>query len=709
MFPDMKRKWSVFISVIILLSIAGCIKETYDIDKLSKEGHLKPGFGVSVVHGKITLSDIVEKNDTIIIDNDTVFINDDDVVTFIYRKDSVISFNIDDYFDFSNMISYSDIFILGELSLGSFTDTMGISLNEISLKFPTASRAILVALNGTTGDFPPFPAITLDNKAFSPFDNFESASFSSGILKITVTNNLTIPLNDLNIQLYDSAGLTAIGDPFTFALINPGQSLSDSLDLKDLVISNSIIAAVGIGANDGENNVLIDLDNSSLDIAISGENLKIKSGRVVLPLQIVQLSNNRDTVSFDPGEDIQIDEIRVLSGNINYSINTMFPVKAYLTITLPTVTRDSNPVSETVSVEPGPPINDKISLDNSLIDLGTSSNLMPVNYSLEVSSDNNMIDFDSEDQLGIELSFTDTENDYVKGYLGQHGDTIKSDTLDLGIEDILSNISGSYLISSPSVKLNYSNSFSIPVRIDLDAVGYNMDDSVDIDLDPVPLSYPAAPSERDKDGVYTIDKDNSNFPELISMLPEKIRFGGSVVMNPDGDTGARDNYIFSNSRFLGNLEIEVPVELRLNDLQFADTVDNPIKKEDFSDSPLDPEDIEKFKILLDIENSFPLGISLSVSLYDSVSNTVLSEIKDVEILEPAPVGSDGRTEPLQYKTEIEITRDFWNSIYDADKLIFSITLVTTDGDTRDVKIYSDYYFDYKAALFIKPDLKFSFE
>jgi len=194
------------------------------------------------------------------------------------------------------------------------------------------------------------------------------------------------------------------------------------------------------------------------------------------------------------------------------------------------------------------------------------------------------------------------------------------------------------------------------------------------------------------------------------MPPEKIRFGGSAVMNPDGNTGARDNYIFNDSRFLGNLEIEVPVELRLSNLQFADTVDNPIKEDDFSDSPLDPENIEELKIFFNIENGFPLGISLNVSLYDSVSNTVLNTISAPGILEPATVDSNGHvTGPVQCTTEIDVTREFWNSIYNADKLIISITLITTDYETKDVKIYSDYYLNYKAALFVKPDLKFSFE
>jgi len=40
-------------------------------------------------------------------------------------------------------------------------------------------------------------------------------------------------------------------------------------------------------------------------------------------------------------------------------------------------------------------------------------------------------------------------------------------------------------------------------------------------------------------------------------------------------------------------------------------------------------------------------------------------------------------------------------------IIFSFTMSTTDNETKDVKIYSDYGIDFKAALVLKPKLKFN--
>jgi len=712
MIPLMERKIIVFILIVILLASAGCVKETYDIDKFSKQVHLSPAFGLPVVRGRVTLSDFVEPSDTIIFDSDSVFVyaEAENVITFIFSKDSIISFNLEDYYNFDDMLSYSKSFVVGELNLGSFADTIGFSLDEISMKFPQAVRDALVLLDKKTGDFPPFPAVTLDEKTYDSFTNFEYATFSDGVIEITVTNKLTIPITDLNIQLYNAAGPTPVGDPFTFASINPGQSLSDSIDLENVILSNSITAEVSIGAKLGADNVFIDLENSGIEIAIAGRDLKIKSGRVVIPVQKLTAFQQSDTISLNPGTDVEIEMIKILSDSLSYNINSLIPIPASFSFTMPSTLRDGVPITETISVNLNSTVNTNISFNNSTIDLGTITtqpyNMLPINYNVEGSSNGEMVNFNSTDEVSIEMEMLDPEIDYVKGYFGQYGDTIDTDTLDLEIEDVLQNITGSFSLLNPSISLNYQNSFAIPVEIDLDAVGYKGNDSVDIDLYPEILGYPNAPSERDVNDSYTINSANSQLPELISMLPGKIRFGGSAVMNPDGNTGSRDNYIFGNSRFLGDLEIEVPLELRINNLHFADTVDNFMQDAEIDEeSPVTPEDVEYLRIQFTAENGFPLGISLTMSLYDSTSASIKSTIDATDILEAASVDSNGRvTEPAECSTELEITSEFWDAINDADKIIFNITLVTTDDGTKDVKIYSDYYIEYRAALQVKADI-----
>ena len=527
----MTRKLLILISVAAVFSAAGCVKETYNMDNLSKRVHLSPTFAISAVKGNISIGDL--KN----IPNDTIVFDNDNFIRIVYQKDSLKEFKLSDYEDFNDLAEFH-----------------------------------------------------------------------------------------------------------------------------------------------------------------------LKEG---YPLFGVAVNNLDDTVTFEPGNDIEIVKIGITTGSVNYKVTSKTLAPASFTITLPTAKRGGAPITQNITIPANKTTTGSVSIDNTEVDLSADPkkiyNRLPVRYSVSATSGS----FNLNDSMYVQVDIPAPVFDYVKGYFGQQTETIDPDTLDLEIKDILDHITGDFLLSSPSIKLNYSNSFALPIQVNLQAKGYKLAETVDLGLSPVNLSYPAAPTQRDKDDTFIINKANSSLPELVSMPPEKIRFAGSAKMNPQGNTGARDNYLFKDSRlFLGPLEIEVPLEFRINNLSFADTMDNFLQMEDDEDFPFKPEDFEFLRIDVTAENGFPLGISLSMILYDSASHTNKCTVDATDILEPAPVGANGKvTAPLNCKTSIEITRDFWDSIGDADKVIFKFTLNSTDNGTKDVKIYSDYKIDFKAALVLKPDIK----
>jgi hypothetical protein len=124
------------------------------------------------------------------------------------------------------------------------------------------------------------------------------------------------------------------------------------------------------------------------------------------------------------------------------------------------------------------------------------------------------------------------------------------------------------------------------------------------------------------------------------------------------------------------------------------------------DNPVNPEDFEFLRVDITAENGFPLGVSLSMTLYDSTTHANKCTVSATDMLKPAPVDSNGKvTGPVSCATSILISRDFWSSINKADKIIFKFSMNTTDNGSKDVKIYSDYKINFKAALVLKPDIK----
>jgi hypothetical protein len=435
---------------------------------------------------------------------------------------------------------------------------------------------------------------------------------------------------------------------------------------------------------------------------------------VVPPQRISALGDDGvDTVAFDPGSGIEIAYISMKTGDISYNIRSGTELTSDISLTLPTTGLNGSPLTKNIITGPNAVINGNMSVDNAVFDLGTISsqpyNLLPVGHVIIVSSGGRIVNFSSHDEVQIDLRLPDPVFDYVKGYFGQESGTFGPDTIDTGISGIINNITGELYFSDPSLTLKYSNSFAIPVEVNFQAEGFKAGERTGLSAEPFDLITPDAPGERDASGHFLFDKNNSTISELISMPPYMAVFQGSARMNPAGNTGTRDNYIFGSSRITGSLEVDIPLELRMKNLQLSDTVDNFLKIDDpEGDNPVDPDDFEFMRINVFAENGFPAGLSVSMTLYDSETRSNMSTAVADKVLEPAVTDSNGRViTSAESSAVIEITREFWDSVDKSDKIIFKFSLSTSGNGEENVRIYSDYRIRFTAGLVVKPDIKFN--
>jgi hypothetical protein len=294
--------------------------------------------------------------------------------------------------------------------------------------------------------------------------------------------------------------------------------------------------------------------------------------------------------------------------------------------------------------------------------------------------------------------------DFVKGVI-QKTAPIPPDKIDVNLGDILSRVTGNIKILNPSIKFNYTNSFPDSVLIDLNITGTRKNKSVDLNLAPFKVKRPNLPSQQEISSTFTIDKTNSNLPDLISLPPEVIKFSGTATVSYSTKSSQTENAIGAN-HLTGSLDIEIPMELEMTNLQFSDTTDNFLKEDSNNNNPINPEDFQLLQVNLTAENGFPVGVSLKMSLFDSSTGLIKNTVTANSILTPAPVDSNGKvTSTSKSTTTIEFTKDFFGTVSKADKIIFWLTLNTTGNGSQDVKIYSDYTFNFSAALVVKPDIK----
>jgi hypothetical protein len=284
--------------------------------------------------------------------------------------------------------------------------------------------------------------------------------------------------------------------------------------------------------------------------------------------------------------------------------------------------------------------------------------------------------------------------------------TIDPSSYDLNLGDVLDHINGTIRFYNPSIKFNYTNSFSDPVKISLNVTAKGKSSSIALALAPFTLAKPILPAQEIT-STFVIDKSNSNLPDLISLPPKSVDYSGTATITSTvKDNGEGNNAIGSN-RLLGSLEIDVPLDLSLNNMQFKDTVNNFIKS-DNGDNPLDPADFQLLRIIVSAKNGFPLGAALKMSLYDSVAKTIRSSVEATGLLNPAPVDVNGKANGVtETSTTIEFTKEFFSFVNKTDKIIFTITLNSTGNGTQEVKIYSDYRINFNAALVVKPEINFN--
>jgi len=696
----MKKSNLLFIVIISGLMMSGCIKNTYDLNKLSSGNQYSPTFVISAVSGNITLADMLKPNDTIVYGSDKS-------LKFVFKKDSVINFQLKDYLDLTNIVKFSRGYKIGDVSIADFKDSIQIPLSSFSSSITPSPT------NGTY-IFPPFGAINLGNKNFSAFQNFQNAVFSSGTLTISVKNGLPVRLNNINITLYNNTvPITPISGILTIPAIDPGTTKSVNFDLTGKTLTNSITAAIVLTGSPGSapNPVNVNL-SSTFQVKIAATNLKVQSGKIVMPPQTVTSLSGNDIVAFNPGTGIEIEKLRVLTGHFNYNLISSSSVSGSFSFTLTSTAKSGVPISKTVNISgSGTNVKDTISLTATDVDLSTDItqpyNKLPLTYSVAVSSNGSMITFNSNDSIHIDLSFLNPKLDFVKGYFGQLSQQIDPNNLDTGLKDFMSTITGQLHISNPSITLNYSNSFGIPLQVTFNATGKRNTQTVNLNLAPFIVSSPTSTAVRDVSSSFAINTTNSAIANLVSLPPYQISFSGSALMNPAGMQGARNNYVFWNSRFLGSVEVNVPVTIWVNNIQFSDTLDNFLKPDKNSNGSFSFENMDSLKVNITAQNGFPMGISVKMMLYDSVKKSILKTIDASNFLLPAPIDASGKSSgKTQSTTSITFSQAFFDAINSANKVILSFGVNTSGNGTTDVKIYSDYAIIFNASVLAKPRLKF---
>jgi len=696
-----KKTFSLWILFLMVFLLNSCIQEEYDFNKFSTQGRITQAYKLPVAKGSLTLANAVKPRE------DTLIFNDDGTIKLAFRNDSMFSLKVQDVVTIPDMALQTNTQQVGPLLMQDFTYNGSLSLDDISQNLDPATRSALVALDQTNAPFPAIPAQSAGTFNIPTFSNFTQVNIFTGIISITITNNLPVPVS-FSMGLKNQSDNSPVGGDFVFTDIPAGGSQTRTVDISGTVISNNLsydlknFSSPGSGGND----VFIDLTDN-LNIAFSSQNVRVSGGTAVLPDQLIYADTDFVDVTPDPG--IEITYVEMESGDIDYTISSGFGEGVELRVVLPTAKTGSDTVKYFIPLSGNGTDNNLLSLANVHLDLTSDPlqpyNKFPVQMAIFINSSGNQVTFDLSNQFSIDYQIKNIRFGYVEGYFGQQTFNIDPDTLDLNLDDFLKRITGTIKFTNPIISFPYTSTIGIPSNLDLQATGKATDGtSQSLNASIQTIAGMADRTSLPAEGAILFNRDNSSIVDLIAIRPNQIIYSGNLMINPGGNTGARDNFVFGNSKVIAGLEVVLPWVVQIQDLSLRDTMDSPFYASDTSGFSLS--DLNYFNFIFYASNGFPLGADFLLIPYNSSTSTVKGAITIPKFISPAPVDGKGKvTGPNETTIKIALDETNLRDLETSDQLIFRVRFNTTPG-APEVVFYTDYSFEFRLAVEAQAELNF---
>jgi len=247
---------------------------------------------------------------------------------------------------------------------------------------------------------------------------------------------------------------------------------------------------------------------------------------------------------------------------------------------------------------------------------------------------------------------------------------------------------GDITVYHPKLTISALNSFMVKGRVDLDTAaftGENMYASI-ISTSPVNINLPVSPT-------YYSDQIVNGFSNItLNTDYKKLKIKGNAVLNPDGfDAGVIR--IDENSEISVKLRAEVPVDIKISNLYYRDTIPFNLTEIIEKIPTGDFQFIDTLALRTYFESTLPLNAGAQIYFVDTTNNTITDSLfTRTNIL----FGSFSGT-PVPSPTQMYfITDDRLERIKKCGKLIFKVNLNT---DNREVVFNVHQYL--KASLGLK--------
>jgi len=385
--------------------------------------------------------------------------------------------------------------------------------------------------------------------------------------------------------------------------------------------------------------------------------------------------------------DYDLIQAELKGGTFAYSLNN--PTTAGITVLLKFPSLQTNGVSFTKEIYVGgnEQVNGQINLSGYLFDC--ANQVVSVGYEASKTNTGEPVTLNN-----LIYSLYDLEYRYIHGSFDDVTFDLPQDSINFDFYADENIEGGSLFLEDPVIRLNFRNSYGLPVRLQANSIQLNTHNNGQMqlasDLDEgFDFAYPDMSEMGEmKASTFELNKTNSNFTEIISNNPYSIAYD---LVASSGINTTQEGYIMDDSQFFVDMDVELPLWFRLETVSFETT-------EDFDSDDLDF--LEEATFFLTIENGLPVEGSIQVYFEDD-NGVVLDSLLDdsQSILISGELNSDGRVvSPVTQEKEIEVSAEWLDAISNATKIRYKPTISTANGGAMSIKIFEDYQLGFKLGV-----------
>ncbi|GAB4240397.1 MAG: hypothetical protein Tsb0034_16850 [Ekhidna sp.] len=417
--------------------------------------------------------------------------------------------------------------------------------------------------------------------------------------------------------------------------------------------------------------------------------------------------NQQFIKAYDPQDGEELDSIFYETGDLSLTVNSGLAAGVQLTYTITflntrRIGNPETPVSFTGTITGA-------GTNNHNQNLGTPAHVTRLT---DPSGSNDFtIDFDASidipaagtlagnEDISFDFTYGNQTFSLIYGKLGQ--DTVQVGDQTIDIDFFKDSGDDGIFFGNPIMRFIFTNTFGIPVGLNLEDVYGDKGNGtnrtfIDGRINERPLEEIAG-AETPGDVAETtieVDKTNSNIVTILSKSPTRLVFDVKGVSNANDAT--QSNFVRPGDAIEGVIEMEIPLEIRLEDYQQEVDID-------LGDG-LDTEDVDSAFLRVVTINTLPFSGTLSLEIQDQDSVKIWPVDEEIEeLVFKAPfINVNGFvTDPNGTATDIPLGPEGVEALRVGSRLVFNISLNTPTSQTsRDifVKVLADYMLDIKVGV-----------